>query len=205
MHYKLAQEIILLSNAQNWDSAKKEWDFTHAYMSDFSQTCLCGHYPIKEICVIANSENGNQTEVGNCCVNKFLGIESGNKIFTSIKRVKEDVSKSMSAEVLEYLFEKKAIDNFEYEFYSDVIRKRNFSEKQLNIKERINKKLIAFTSYELNSHFSKINRVLKWAESRPNFDKTFVISLKDSCTKRGKLSEKQLTALENILSRWKIE
>jgi hypothetical protein len=73
--------------------------------------------------VLKNSTNHHETEVGNCCVNKFLGIESANKIFTSVKRVKQDISKSMSAEVLDYLFEKKSITQFEYDFYRDIIRK----------------------------------------------------------------------------------
>jgi len=205
MHYQLTEEIIKLSNSTSWDNAKIEWSFEYAYYSEELQTCLCGHYPIKNVCVIKNTENKNETEVGNCCVNKFLGIEDGNKIFTSIKRLKTDKSKSMSSEVLEYLREKKVVSNFEYDFYSDTIRKRKLSEKQLAIRERINQKLIDFTSYESNSNFSRINLVLKWAEDKSWFDKTFVNSLKTSCEKKGKLTKKQTTALENIITKLKIE
>ena len=106
MHYKLTDEIIALSDSKIWNFAKLEWDFNFAYYSEDLQTCLCGHYPIKNICVIRNKNNSNQTEVGNCCINKFLGIEDGNKIFTSIKKLKEDNSKSMSAEVIDYIYSK---------------------------------------------------------------------------------------------------
>ena len=205
MHYKLTEEIIKLSNSGSWSSAKLEWNFEYAYYSEDLQKCLCGHYPIKNVCVLKNSDNGNETEVGNCCVNKFLGIEDGNKIFTSIKKLKVDRSKSMSPEVLEYLRKKKVLTDFEYLFYSDTIRKRKLSEKQLVLRERINQKLIDFTSYESNSNFTRINLVLKWAEDKSWFDKSFVNSLNSSCEKRGKLSEKQILALENLIKKLKIE
>ena len=205
MHYKLTEEIIKLSNSDIWSSAKLEWNFEYAYYSEELQRCLCGHYPIKNVCVIKNSDNKNETEVGNCCVNKFLGIEDGNKIFTSIKKLKIDKSKSMSPEVLEYLRKKNVLTEFDYKFYSDTIRKRKLSDKQLAIRERINQKLIDFTSYESNSNFTRINLVLKWAEDKSWFDKTFVNSLKSSCEKKGKLTEKQTFALESIIKKLKIE
>jgi len=205
MHFKLTEEIIALSTSKYWDSAKMEWGFLYAYMADEQQTCLCGHYPIREICVIKNSTNNNETEVGNCCVNKFMDIDSANKIFTSIKRVRDDNSKSMSVEVLDYLHRLNAINQFEFNFYNDILHKRNLSVKQLEIKERINSKLIAFTSYESNSSFNKINKVLRWSESHPSFDKSFILSLKENCSKRGKLSEKQTDSLDKIIAKWKIE
>lgn len=39
-----------------WDEAKIEWIFTNAYQSNSPQTCLCGHHPIKNICVITNKK-----------------------------------------------------------------------------------------------------------------------------------------------------
>ncbi len=205
MHFNLTNEIIKLSVSDYWDTAKDEWNFEYAYQSEEPQTCLCGHTPIKNICVIKNTENDNETEVGNCCINKFLGIEKGNKIFDSIKRLKDDLSKSMSAEVLEYLNEKKVISEFEYDFYTDTIRKRVLSQKQLDIRERINQKLLDFTSYEANSVFSRINMVLKWADNNKWFDTTFIQSLKQSCERKGKLTDNQSQALENIIKKLKID
>lgn len=205
MHYKLTEEILALSVSKYWDSAKLEWNFETAYESEEQQTCLCGHFPITNICVIKNRKNGVITEVGNCCINKFLGIDEGNKIFISIKRLKDDLTKSMSVEVVEYLKEKRILNDFEYEFYSNIHRKRNLSDKQLGIKKKINKKLLDFTCYEANSQFSRINLVLEWAKSNHDFDKNFINSLKSSCERNGKLTDKQKIALENIITKWKIE
>jgi hypothetical protein len=150
MHYKLTEEIIKLSNSKIWDTAKVEWNFEYAYYNEELQTCLCGHYPIKNICVIKNVQNKKETEIGNCCVNKFLGIKDGNKIFTAIKKLKNDKSKSMGSDVLEYLRNKKVLTDFDYKFYSDTVRKRKLTEKQITQRERINQKLIDFTSSESN-------------------------------------------------------
>ena len=205
MHFKLTKEIIKLSESDFWESARNEWTFEYAYYSDDLQRCLCGHYPIKNICVIKNKLNKTQTEVGNCCVNKFLGIDDGNKIFTSIRRLKEDSTKSMSLEVLEYLYGKKVLSEFEYKFYLGTIRKRKLSDKQIEIRKKINLKLIDFTSYESNSNFSKINLVLKWAENNIWFDTSFMDSLKQSCERKGCLTDNQLNALDNIIKKLKIK
>ena len=89
MHFTLTNEIIKLSVSKFWDSAKLEWTFDQAYYSEDLQICLCGHYPIRNICVLINAKNQKETEVGNCCVNKFLSIDEGNKIFTAIKKLKK--------------------------------------------------------------------------------------------------------------------
>lgn len=206
MHQQLAEEIIALSDADHWSAAKREWSFSHAYMCEdgYYQTCLCGHYPIKEICVISNDYNGNDTEVGNCCVNKFLEIESANKIFTSVKRLKEDMSKSMSEEVLDYLMEKRAITGSELEFYSDIIRKRKLSEKQEAYKQKINRKLIAFTSYESQRANKKITKILEWSKDHKEFRISFVQSVSESYKRSDKISAKQMEALDNIIKKFKI-
>lgn len=204
MGFKLTREIIDLSTATTWDTAKLEWVFDLAYYSDEEQTCLCGHFPIRNICVIRNRTNKVITEVGNCCIKKFLGIDDGDKVFTSIKKLKEDISKSMSAEVVEYLYRKHAINNYEYKFYLDIYRKRNLSGKQEDIKRKINEKFLKFTSYETNSQFSKINLILNWAHSNADFDTDFVLSVKRSCEKNGRLTDKQSLGLDNIIKRFGI-
>jgi hypothetical protein len=199
------EEIISLSESNEWDFAKLEWKFDSAYYAEDLQGCLCGHYPIKNICVIKNRKNSFITEVGNCCINKFLGINDGNKIFSSLKRVKEDITASISAEVIEYLYRKNAISDFDYKFYKSIWRKRVMSIKQWEIKKRINDQFLNFTSYETNSHFNKINLILRWAEANTFFDPNFVLSLKKSCQNKGRISESQLSSLNKIINAFKIK
>jgi len=64
----LKREILNRSKARDWETAKKEWRLTDIYEAEESETCLCEHFPIREICVIHNGTTGQTTEVGNVCV-----------------------------------------------------------------------------------------------------------------------------------------
>lgn len=150
--FKLFQEIIALSNADDWEEAKKEWNLYRVYESDNPQTCLCGHYPIINICVLYNVENKNTTEVGNECVKKFFKIELADAIIKSIKKIKADISKSINIETIDYLHSKQCINDWEYGFYKNIKAKRKLSDKQMAIKIKINNRFLQFTKYELKDN-----------------------------------------------------
>lgn len=140
--YRLTEEIIKLSNASVWDLAKLEWVLDRVYWEDTPDTCLCGHFPIKEICIIRNNGNQNTATVGNCCVKKFIGLPS-DKIFQAIKRVQKDIEKSLNVEAVEHAHSKGWINTWERDFYVDIMRKRKLSEKQLAKKVQVNRKAIS--------------------------------------------------------------
>lgn len=82
----LAEEIIRLSQAKNWNEAKKEWGLDSIYFADGApRTCACTHNPIYEICIIANTETGEKLEVGNICVKHFMPELESAVIFAGIK------------------------------------------------------------------------------------------------------------------------
>jgi hypothetical protein len=203
MEYKLIDEILKLSSSKSWETAKLEWSFVRAFEGG-PQSCLCGHYPIKNICVIHNSKSKKSAEVGNCCVNKFLGIEEGNKIFETLKRLKGDIGKSMSAEALQFLFDRAIINEFEYVFYKDILRKRNLTNKQEALKKSVNRKFLSFTSPDTNIIQSMFDGFSEWSADNPWFDCSFVNSLEEYYKRNGKLSEKQAQALNNIMGQFGI-
>lgn len=139
--YKLTAEIIRLSMAANWAAAKSEWSLVEVYESDEPDTCLCGHFPIIEICMIANKRNGNKATVGNVCVNKFLGLPSDN-IFRSVKRIAKDNTKSLSLDAIDHAYAKKWITDWERDFSLDTRGKRNMSERQIAKRIQINNKVM---------------------------------------------------------------
>jgi len=69
------------------------------------ETCLCGHYPIIELCVLGNRLNNKTATVGNCCVKKFIGLPS-DRIFQAVKRVRKDATSSMNAEAIDCAFQR---------------------------------------------------------------------------------------------------
>jgi len=135
--YQLTSEIVNRSVAYTWDEAILEWSLLEVYESDEPETCLCGHYPIIELCVIQNKRNNNQVTVGNCCVKKFTGLPS-DRIFQAIKRVRKDTSKSLNAEAIHHAFVREWINDWECKFYFNVMKKRKLTTKQDAQKKRIN-------------------------------------------------------------------
>ncbi len=140
-HYELATKIIALSVADTWDEAKLEWSLFDVFKEDQPDTCLCGHFPIIENCVLHNRENGNQAIIGNVCVKKFLGLPS-DKIFQGINRIAQDNERSLNAEAIDHAHRKDWINDWERKFYFDTMRKRNLSGKQREKRIQINDKIL---------------------------------------------------------------
>ena len=138
--YKLSKEIINLSDSSIWDAAKLEWKLDEIYEAEEPERCLCGHFPIIEICILKNIHNSNIATVGNCCVKKFIGLPS-DKIFQAIKRVRKDNEKSLNAEAIDHAHKKQWINDWEKDFYINIMRKRKLTMKQLQKKIQINEKL----------------------------------------------------------------
>jgi len=139
--YKLTSEILALSAAKTWDEAKLEWHLEHIRKEDEPATCLCGHYPIAELCTIVNLKTGLTAIVGNCCVKKFIGLAS-DKIFQAVKRVQKDLSRALNAETIEHAHRKGWIDDWKRNFYFETMRKRRMSPKQMEQRRQINKVIL---------------------------------------------------------------
>jgi hypothetical protein len=139
---QLKKHILPLSKAVDWETARNEWSLTEIYESDDLETCPCGHHPIVEICVIHNRITGKNTEVGNVCVKRFLGIRS-DLIFSAIKKIRRDNTKALNAPAIALFHQHKILNGWEYSFYQDTMRLRILSEAQLAKRISINEKVIA--------------------------------------------------------------
>ena len=139
--FKLTTEILALSSTSKWETAKLEWDLHEVFESEEPETCLCGHYPIIENCVLRNKFNAHLATVGNCCVKKFIGLPS-DLIFQAVKRIRACITKSLNGEAVSYAYERGWINEWEFSFYADIMRKRVLSPKQTATKEKINRKFL---------------------------------------------------------------
>ena len=140
--FTLTNEIIALSESKIWEKAKREWSFTHAFQRPNS-SCLCGKQGIINVCVISNWLNGKQTEVGNCCVKKFMDMNEGDAVFNSLNKLKTDIESNITADGLEMIYDAGKITEWEYDFYLNVMKKRKkLTEKQMNCKLKVNHKFI---------------------------------------------------------------
>jgi len=138
MKFKLIDEVMQRSNAKNWDDAIKEWKYETTYLNEDFETCLCGHYPIKEVIIMSNKNTFYKIHIGNCCISKFFPNMKFNKIFQAIKRGK------VNRAIIDYCYNKNFILNKEYTFLCDIWRKRNLTIKQLDWFNYLNKKLINY-------------------------------------------------------------
>lgn len=140
---QLKEAILARSHATDWEVAKKEWKLVRIYEADEPDTCLCGHTPIIEICVLSNTVNHKHAEVGNRCVKRFLGLRS-DLIFAGIKRIKEDITKSLNADSTVFFFEQGVLNDWEYKFQNNTLNKRSMSGPQMNTRMKINQKVLAY-------------------------------------------------------------
>jgi hypothetical protein len=139
---QLKKEIGVRSIARHWDAARLEWRLHQISEADEPERCLCGHFPIIEICTLKNIKNGNVADVGNVCVKKFMGIRS-DKIFSCVKRIRKDLDKAPNAETIAVLFEQQLLSGWEKDFSLDTMRKRNLSSSQLLKRHEINRKILS--------------------------------------------------------------
>ena len=138
----LKEKLLDLSEASIWSAAKLEWAIDDIYWEDDPDTCLCGHFPIKELCFLRNARNGNRALVGNVCVKRFLGLKSGT-LFEGIKRISEDSEKALNVAAINHAHSKGWINNWEYGFCTDTVRKRKLSLSQMDKRVQINNKVLS--------------------------------------------------------------
>ncbi len=139
--FQLIERILELSVADSWDEAKSEWEIDCIEQSEEPDTCLCGHFPINELCHLINSENGNSALVGNVCVNKFLEMES-KKIFDCIGRIRQDIGKAPNPDLIDFVHRKDWVDDWQRGFLYSTFRKRKLTAEQLSIRKEINEVIL---------------------------------------------------------------
>lgn len=139
--YQLSERLIALSEANTWDEAKLEWGLEHVWREDEPDTCLCGHSPIIEICLLRNTQNNNSAIVGNCCVKKFETLPS-DLIFQAVSRIQEDIDRAINPETIHHAHSKGWMNDWERNFYMDTWRKRKLTGAQRNTRIKINQKVL---------------------------------------------------------------
>jgi len=95
---RLKSHILPLSNATDFEAARHEWQLVGVEVSEEWDNCPCGQ-DIKEHCYIKNTLNGNTTYVGNVCINRFIGIDTGN-LFAGLKRIANDPSANANEDLI---------------------------------------------------------------------------------------------------------
>jgi hypothetical protein len=136
---RLKAHILPLSKAKDFETARTEWKLVAVEISDEFDNCPCGQ-EIKEHCYIENASTGKQTYVGNVCINRFIGIDTGN-LFDGLRRIAKDDTANANEDVIEYANERGFLFDQEYDFLTSTRRKRKLSPKQIEWKRKINRRI----------------------------------------------------------------
>ena len=141
---RLKAHILPLSQARDFDLARREWSLVAVELSDEWDQCPCGQ-DIKEHCFIRNDTTGAQTYVGNVCINRFIGIDTGT-LFDGLRRLSKDPRANANAAVIEHAWKHGFLyDEREYRFLLQTMHKRKLSEAQLAWKEKANRRILKQT------------------------------------------------------------
>lgn len=144
-----------ISVASNWEDARSEWELHLVYTDPDARSCECGHQPIHQICVIKNKDNGNEAEVGNVCVHKFMQLAS-QRIFSVLRRIRADNSKSLNPKALELFLRRKVISQIEHDDYKSYWRRRkNMTDEQRDQKLDINLRVLDYIDRETQVMIAK--------------------------------------------------
>ncbi len=141
---RLKAHILPLSVSQRFDIARTEWLLIAVEISEEFDQCPCGQ-DIKEHCYIRNRRNGNETYVGNVCINRFIQIDTGN-LFDGLKRIAKDLTANANSDLIEHAYRMGYLyGEREYSFLKETMRKRNLSEAQIAWKVKINRRIVSQT------------------------------------------------------------
>lgn len=141
---QLKTHILALSNSHSFEIARAEWSLVGVEISEEWDKCPCGK-DIKEHCFIRNKLNGNETYVGNVCINQFIKIDTGT-LFDGLKRIAKDVKANANDDLIEYAHRMGFLyGENEYKFLKETTRKRKLTAAQIAWKEKINRRILAQT------------------------------------------------------------
>lgn len=146
---RLKAHILPLSSASEWSDAKNEWRLVGIEIQEDWDNCPCGK-EIKELCYIQNQLNGNKTYVGNVCVNRFIGIDTGN-LFDGLRRIIGDEAANANKDLIIHAYQLGYIFEREYQFLMQTRRARTLSKKQLEWKKKINRRIVNQTVVRRNA------------------------------------------------------
>lgn len=133
----LKNHIISLSEANTFEEAKKEWEWSGVSYAEDWDKCLCAQ-AIKNIYHIKNTKNDNKSHVGSECINKFFGIKTG-PIQIVLKELAENNDLVIPLKLIEHAYEMRYLHFSEVKFLKTLAKGKNWklSDKQKTWRDKI--------------------------------------------------------------------
>ncbi|WP_032562360.1 hypothetical protein [Bacteroides fragilis] len=189
---KFKKAVMMRSVSKVWEQAVLEWEFDKYCYNDTELKiyCPCSPREIKHITVIKNKRTNKFLEIDNKCAETYFGITESEKIKESVQRLSRNINLGMNRAALDYLWKNRCIHEIDYNNYEIVQGKRDskhlYSEKMIQIRQKINKVLINYTKYEYASFFIWIDYAIATSEEHPDFNVSSAISNRQNVLVNGK-------------------
>lgn len=180
---KLVKEVLKNSIASTWEEAVPEWYFYKFYNEPKGKLCFCcSPRENKNITVLINGDNMHKLEICNACAERYFDMLWGKIIENAVRRLKKNIDWGVNADVLDYLFECRVIDEEDYNNYEIVSLKRDskhsYSDLFRKVREDINARLLIYTDYKNKEFFHLTEYMLGTSKEFPRLDIDRIISLR---------------------------
>lgn len=141
---RLKQHILPLSSSNSFELARREWRLVGIEISEEWDSCPCGQ-EIKEHCFIHNAVTGADTYVGNVCINRFIGIETGT-LFDGLKRIAGANPARANQDLIKHAFDLGYLHSIkERDFLMDMRFKRKLTPAQEKWERYIHQRILKKT------------------------------------------------------------
>ena len=155
--WKLRDVILEHSISDDFIIASREW--TPIWIDEdetCESECICGKKHIKELNAIEHNHSGTVLIVGSECINYFIDLDTTN-VFKRLAEIKKDYTKPMTPKLLTAISRLNILNDWELNFYFNTSGKRKPSKKVMDVRIRINKKVISAIRARRNKYVHEQN------------------------------------------------
>jgi len=196
----LKTKVLELSKEITFEKAILEWNHKEIYRKAGS-TCLCGHKPITNVCVLEHEDSGEKIEVGNECVHHFDMDFTGafEQLKTDEKRDKNAEKHKETIDELTKIAE--GSEEWEAQFLKSIIdcykNGWKLSFKQHEILSKIKNNFYGVYSREVIHQLSVFDKCTDLSE----WESKFLESIKQQIKLGREISQKQDVYIIRILKK----
>ena len=186
-YYKnLIEQVIKLSESDDWDEAVKEWEILSCEEDEYcSSTCVCGKENIRYLFTIVNLYNSNRLfPIGSSCIKKFdredleedINVyETMVKIYNAFKNKSDQLlftSKLFPRQFIKYLYYADAFNidtrDQDYNFMINMFNKKDKKSITENQRRKLNYLILKYVipfirrRLDIKEENKKRSRYRKW-------------------------------------------
>ncbi len=162
--WQLRQALTGMSQATEFKAALREWkiiDVKDLEENEGSETCLCGHYPIREIFTVFNATTGKTALIGSVCIRFFYHegqFTGAHTIIDSLRGLKRNPLNSANERLVKLAQDFGLIRQANVDFYVDIWRKQKLTNPQRVYKRNLNEIILLGLGYTAYQALQRIKR-----------------------------------------------